>query len=50
MTDTARNTSFTFTAAVPAKLQLDGWWLDSGTRPFPKQTTRVKLSQKETGE
>ena len=32
------------TAAVPAKLQLDGWWLDSEIRPFPKQITPVKVA------
>lgn len=39
---------YPLTKAVPAKLQLDGWWLDSETRPFPKQITAVKVPQKET--
>lgn len=36
-----------YTPHVPAKLQLDGWWLDHDTRPFPKSLVSVKLPQKE---
>lgn len=38
--------SRTFTKAVPAKLQLDAWWLDHETRPFPKSLIPVKLVSK----
>lgn len=34
------------TKTVPSKLQLDGWWLDHQTRPFPKQIVAVKLARK----
>lgn len=36
----------TLTRNVPAKLQLDGWWLDHETRPFPKSMITVKVSVK----
>ena len=36
-----------FPTAVPAKLQLDGWWLDHATRPFPKQIVAAKLIPQE---
>ncbi|MDO6734331.1 hypothetical protein Q4555_06605 [Octadecabacter sp. 1_MG-2023] len=36
----------TLTKAVPSKLQLDGWWLDHDTRPFPKQAVAAKLPPK----
>ena len=35
------------TQAVPSKLQLDGWWLDHTTRPFPKRIVAVKVLCKE---
>ncbi len=35
----------TFAPSVPAKLQLDGWWLDHPTRPFPKQVVAAKLAK-----
>lgn len=38
---------YPLTKAVPAKLQLDGWWLDSYTRPFPKQIAAAKVTPKE---
>jgi hypothetical protein len=31
------------TKAVPSKLQLDGWWLDHATRPFPKSVVAAKV-------
>lgn len=34
------------TKAVPSKLQLDSWWLDHATRPFPKQLVAAKLPSK----
>lgn len=38
-------TKFTkLTKAVPPKLQLDGWWLDHDTRPFPKRVVAVKVN------
>lgn len=35
------------TKAVPSKLQLDGWWLDHATRPFPKSVVAVKVAAAE---
>jgi len=35
----------TFTQAVPAKLQLDSWWLDHSTRPFPKRIVPVTMAK-----
>ena len=40
----------TLTKAVPSKLQLDGWWLDHTTRPFPKRVVAVKVQPKETAQ
>lgn len=33
--------------AVPSKLQLDGWWLDHATRPFPKRVVAAKVAATE---
>ena len=35
------------TKAVPSKLQLDGWWLDHATRPFPKSVVAAKVVRSE---
>jgi len=37
----------TFETAVPAKLQLDGWWLDHPTRPFPKRIVPARMTKTE---
>jgi len=40
----------TLTQAVPSKLQLDGWWLDHATRPFPKRIVAAKVIGKEAAQ
>lgn len=40
----------TLTKAVPAKLQLDGWWLDHDRRPFPKRVIAAKLPATKAGD
>lgn len=37
----------TLTKAVPSKLQLDSWWLDHATRPFPKRVVAAKVAATE---
>lgn len=40
----------TLTKAVPAKLQLDGWWLDHDRRPFPKRVIADSLPATKAGD
>lgn len=35
------------TKAVPPKLQLDGWWRDHDTRPFPRSIVAAKVAATE---
>jgi len=40
----------TLTKAVPAKLQLDGWWLDHDRRPFPSYVIAANLPATKAGD